>query len=245
MELPTALSDLDGTLTDPKVGIIRSVQHALQHFGVPASDLDSLTAYIGPPLEDSFEVLAGFSGAQAVEAVRVYRERFTDIGIFENVVYDGITDALDALRADGWVLAVATSKPTVFAERILGHFALRDRFAAVAGSELDGSRRHKRDVIAYALELLGRDPDPDVVMVGDREHDIRGAQAWGLRTVGVTWGYGTEQELLQSGADCLVDEIPALAEAVGSMPEQRARRLRRGSGGWPRRVRFGTSPAAT
>lgn len=166
--MPAALFDLDGTLTDPKEGITRSVQHALHHVGVPAADLDLLTPYIGPPLEDSFESLAGLSRVQAREAVEVDRERFTDVGIFENVLYDGITDELDTLVAHGWRLAVATSKPTVFAERILEYFGLSDRFAVVVGSGLDGSRRHKPEVIAHALELLGQEPGPDVVMVGDR-----------------------------------------------------------------------------
>lgn len=212
--MPTALLDLDGTLTDPKEGITRSVQHALTRFGIPAPDLDLLTPYIGPPLEDSFVALAHLGRAQAREAVEVYRERFADVGVFENVLYDGITDELDRLAAEGWQLAVATSKPTVFAERILAHFDLSDRFAAVAGSELDGSRRHKSEVIAYALRALGQAPGPDVVMVGDREHDMRAAKACGLRAVGVTWGYGTVRELLDSGADRLVDRVPELAVAV-------------------------------
>src|SRR5205085_4114979 len=137
----------------------------------------------------SFEKLGGLASGDAWQAVLAYREYFADTGIFENAVYDGIAPALDELRRRGWRLGVATSKPTVFAERILDHFELRDFFEVVAGAELDGSRQHKHEVITHALSCLGVEPSRDCVMVGDREHDILGGVRTGLSAVGVTWGY--------------------------------------------------------
>ena len=195
-----ALFDLDGTLTDPRVGITRSVNYTLERFGLEVADPDDLVSYIGPPLQDSF-VSAGLSRDDAWQAVLAYREYFTDTGIFENAVYQGIAEAVAELRGDGWRLAVATSKPTVFAERILEHFELRAAFDVVAGCELDGFRQHKHEVITYALEQLAVTPSPGFVMIGDREHDILGAKRVGIASVGVTWGYGSVDELTAAGAD--------------------------------------------
>lgn len=158
--VPVALFDLDGTLTDPKEGVTRSVQYALRPFGIEVSNLESLTAYIGPPLQDSFSLLGGLKPQQIPEAVAAYREYFSETGIFQNVLYEGIPGCLDDLRAAGWRLAVTTSKPTVFAERVLDHFSLRSRFIAVVGAELDGTRSHKHEVIAHALDILALRPGP-------------------------------------------------------------------------------------
>lgn len=212
------LFDLDGTLPDWKVGITRSVQHALRRAGIDVADLETLTGYIGPPLQDSFVALAGFSEAEAIQAVASYREYFAETGIFENTVYPGIPECLEALQARGWRLAVATSKPTVFAERIVDHFSLRSHFEAVVGSELDGSRRQKHEVIAAALGQLGVAADAGCIMVGDREHDVIAAKAVGVRSVGVTWGYGSVDELNYAGADLLVHavaDLPVAMERLG------------------------------
>ncbi len=219
--MDVGLLDLDGTLTDSKVGITRSVQYALRCAGVDVADLETLTPYIGPPLQDSFVALAGFSEADAIRAVASYREYFAETGIFENVVYPGIHECLETLQARGWRLAVATSKPTVFAERILDHFSLRTHFEAVVGAGLDGSRRHKHEVIAVALSELGV-AAAECIMVGDREHDVIGAKTVGLRSVGVTWGYGSVQELSEAGADLLVH---AVADLPGAMQRLGRRRL--------------------
>lgn len=212
--MPVGLFDLDGTLCDPKVGITRSVQYALVSAGSSVTDLEMLTPYIGPPLQDSFMALGGLSETDAIAAVAKYREYFTQIGIFENVVYPGIPSCLSSLLAKGWRLGVATSKPAVFAERILEHFSLRSYFEVVAGDELDGSRRQKHEVLRHALHLLEVAADADCIMVGDREHDVIGARSVGLSAVGVTWGYGTVQELTAVGADLLVHNVGDLAEAL-------------------------------
>ncbi len=209
-----ALFDLDGTLTDPRVGITRSVNYALARFGLDVADPDELVGYIGPPLQDSFVAFAGLSTDDAWDAVLAYREYFTETGIFENAVYPGIADVVAELQGGGWRLAVATSKPTVFAERILEHFGLTNGFEVVAGCELDGSRQHKHEVITHALEQLAVAPSPTHVMIGDREHDILGAKRVGIASVGVTWGYGSVEELKAAGADVLVDEIADLRSAL-------------------------------
>jgi phosphoglycolate phosphatase len=212
-----ALFDLDGTLTDPKVGITRAVQYGLRRVGVEVEDLDTLTPYIGPPLQDGFVELAGLSAAAAAVALAGYREYYAETGLFENTPYDGIVEMLDQLHTAGWRLAVATSKPTVFAERILEHFGMRAPFEQVAGASLDGSRRHKHDVISHALNLLGCTPDAGCVMVGDREHDIFGAQRIGIPAIGVTWGYGSADELTAAGADVLVDRVADLQPALARL----------------------------
>lgn len=221
--MSVALFDLDGTLTDPKEGITRSVQYALRAHGIDVADLDTLVQYIGPPLRESFITLGQLSEADATRAVGRYREYFSDTGIFQNRVYPGIPECLGKLKACGWRLAVATSKPTVFAERILEHFSLRQFFELVAGSELDGSRVHKHEVIAYALDAMSVPPDRACVMIGDREHDVIGAIRVGLTAIGVAWGYGGRSELSIAGAHHIVESVEALAAAVESLREDSLR----------------------
>lgn len=212
------LFDLDGTLTDPKVGITRSVEHALRRLGVPPVPPEVLLCFIGPPLHEAFVELAGVPAGLAHAAVDAYREYFGDRGLFENVVYDGVLEMLEVLGAGGFRLGVATSKPTVFAEQILEHFGLRHRFDVVAGAELDGTRRHKQDVIRLALDRLGCGGD-GCVMVGDRSFDVLGARHHGVPALGATWGYGTAAELLAAGAAGLVrrpaDVVQAVADTIG------------------------------
>jgi phosphoglycolate phosphatase len=212
------LFDLDGTLTDPRIGITRSVAFALARFGITVEDLDSLVPYIGPPLPESFMRFAGLSADDAWNAVLAYREYYTDTGIYENAMFPGVPAVLADLAARGWRLGVATSKPAVFAERILDHFGLRAAFEVVGGAELDGSRQDKAEVITHALALAGLDPSPDCVMIGDREHDIRGAKRTGLSSIGVTWGYGSTDELKSAGADVIVDEVAGLTAYFGEPP---------------------------
>ena len=209
----TVLFDLDGTLTDPRIGITGSVAYALAKFGISVDDPHrTLTPFIGPPLLESFEKYYGFSRDEARRALAYYREYFAPTGIFENTVYPGIPEALQELRATGRRLCVATSKPEVYARRILEHFSLDSCFDAVCGATLDETRVRKADVIAYALETLGTEPDA-AVMVGDRLHDIEGAHACGLPALGVTYGYGSRNELTAAGADALAD-TPADAVRV-------------------------------
>jgi phosphoglycolate phosphatase len=191
--------DLDGTLTDPKPGITRSIQYALQKLDHPTMPTeDELTWCIGPPLRASFVRLLG-AETSADLAVSYYRERFSDIGLFENGVYDGIGEVLTTLCASGHRLFVATSKPHVFAERIIDHFGLRDHFERVFGSELDGTRVDKSHLLEYALRQASVDP-AKTLMIGDRSHDMVGAKNNGMKGIGVLYGYGTRDELLQAGA---------------------------------------------
>lgn len=194
------LFDLDGTLTDPMVGITRSVQHALRAYGIEEEDLKKLCPFIGPPLKDSFMKYYGFPEAQAEEAIEKYREYFRVTGIFENKVYDGIEDMLRELKARDGILLVATSKPEEFALQILEHFHLSQYFDYVCGASMDEKRVKKGEVIGYALERAGIGQVDEAVMVGDREHDVIGAHENGMDCVGVLFGYGSREELEEAGA---------------------------------------------
>lgn len=215
------LWDLDGTLTDPQVGITRGVQHALARLGVDVPDADDLVGYIGPPIRDAFAQFHAIPADRLEDAVACYREYYLDRGIFENVLIPGIPEALDAIGGTGRTMAVATSKVDWMAERILEHFGLRHHFAVVGGATLDGSRGTKAEVIEHALALLGIGADPSArartVIIGDREHDVHGARASGIRSVGVRWGFAAPGELEAAGADVVVDDVDALRRlfAVG------------------------------
>lgn len=189
------LFDLDGTLTDPQLGITKSVQYALARMGIVEPDLKKLIPFIGPPLAASFQRYCDVDEKRAWEAVLTYREYYSVTGIFENAVYPEIAELLAALRADGRTLAVATSKPEVFARRILAHYELIEYFQVVVGSNLDGSMVEKAEVVACVLDRLGGPERQAVVMVGDRMHDIVGARQNGIDSVAVGYGYGTEAEL--------------------------------------------------
>lgn len=215
------LFDLDGTLTDPKVGITRSVQIALARFGIDVADRETLTPYIGPPLIGSFQRLHGLSAGDAVRAVAFYREHFAVTGLFENALYPGIPELLAALRAAGETLVVATSKPTVFAEQIVAHFGLAPLLNLVVGSNLDHTRVDKAEVVAYALgELPGVAPGR-AVMVGDREHDVFGARANGVPAIGVAYGYGSVEELRAAGTTAIAESVEALGKLLAAPSSHR------------------------
>lgn len=208
------LFDLDGTLTDPGVGITRSVNYALESFGINTEDLNELCKFIGPPLIESFVKYYGFDETQALLGVEKYREYFKDIGIFENEPYQGIDEILHHLSVTGKRLIVATSKPKVFADRILGHFNLMQYFDMVCGSELDGTRTKKGEVIMYALDKAGITDLSEVVMVGDRMHDVIGAKESGIDSIGVLFGYGSEGELKSAGATIIVGTVAELKKTL-------------------------------
>ena len=210
MNYENILFDLDGTLTDPKLGITKSVAYALKSYGIEVEDLDSLLKFIGPPLKDSFVKYYGFSEEQGVEAVERYREYLKPYGIYENKVYDGVENMLANLVKCGKKVILATSKPTVFANVILEHFNLKQYFTCVVGSELDGSRVKKGDVVAEALRQAGVTDKSVAVMVGDREHDIIGAKENEIDSVGVLYGYGDRTELETAGAGHVVESVEEL-----------------------------------
>jgi phosphoglycolate phosphatase len=203
------LFDLDGTLTESGPGIVSSVRYALARMGGPVLDDEQLRLFIGPPLLDSFRDVCGFDPAEVTIAIAAYRECYATDGQFENSVYDGIPELLTALREAGRTLAVATSKAEVFASSILDHFALTEYFTTVVGSELDGRRTAKSEIITEALARLDR-PTAGTVMIGDRSHDVRGAVAVGVGSIGVLWGYGDDIELTAAGADALAATPAAL-----------------------------------
>jgi len=208
------LFDLDGTLTDPGVGITKSVDYALKSFGIHTEDLSELYKFIGPPLWESFMKFYGFSKAQANLAVEKYREYFADTGIFENEVIDGIDDLLRHLSDAGRRLIVATSKPKIFADRILERFNLMRYFDIVCGSELDGTRVIKGEVIRYALEKAEIADLSRVVMIGDRKHDIIGAKECCIDSIGVLFGYGSYDELSSAGATLIVETVEELENVL-------------------------------
>ena len=197
------LFDLDGTLTDPREGITRSIAYALERMGLAAPPLADLTFAIGPPLRRSLAQLIGSDESDPVErALAFYRERFADVGLYENAVYDGIAETLQALSAAGTTLIVATSKPRVYAERIVRHFGLEAHFAAVHGCELDGTREDKRDLLAHLIPHHGLLANA-ATMIGDRGVDMIAARHHGVRAVGALWGYGTRAELEAAGAQAI------------------------------------------
>ena len=205
--------DLDGTVTDSKTGIIRSVQHALGHFNVSRAD-DDLLYFIGPPLRDSFGKIFEGDTAMAELAVQKYREYYTVTGIFENALYEGIADLLADLRGAGRVVTLATSKPEPFAVRILEHFGIASLFDHVAGAELTGPRNSKSSVLRHACGLCGVADMQQCLMVGDRKYDVLGAHAVGMPCAGVLYGYGSRRELEEAGAECLCDDVPALRQLL-------------------------------
>ena len=205
------LFDLDGTLTDPGMGITNSVMHALTHFGITVTDRSDLYRFIGPPLMDSFMEYYGLTEEQAVEAVCVYREYFADRGWAENTVYGGIEALLADLVAAGKMLLVATSKPQIFAERILVHFGLDKYFTHICGVALQAPRGYsKADVIRDALDRAGVSDLTTAVMVGDRHHDIDGAKVVGMDSIGVLYGYGDRTEHEAAGADAIAESVAEL-----------------------------------
>ena len=220
-----ALFDLDGTLTDPKEGITKSVQFALNQQGIEEPDLDKLEPFIGPPLKDSFMKFYGLTDEQALNAIADYRKRFAPTGIFENEVYPGVPEMLGQLKAAGVKLAVASSKPEVFVNRILEHFDLAEYFDVVVGSNLDGTRSEKEEVVEEALRQLASHGKTEknvaeaveinkitCAMVGDRKFDVQGAREHGLTAVAVAYGYASEGELEAEGPDYIAETVKQLEQ---------------------------------
>lgn len=212
------LLDLDGTLTDPKHGITKSVQYALAKLGIDPPDPDELTGFIGPPLHLTFAQQYSLDTSEVSQAVAYYREYFSAYGLYENQMYPGIPRMLQQLHRVSRHLVVATSKPTLFAERILEHFGIRPFFEHVVGSHLDGTRSAKSDVITDSLERY-----PGIrhaIMIGDREHDVMGAHHNGIDSIGVTYGYGSLAELNAARATYLANTVDEIASIVsGNLPE--------------------------
>ena len=206
--------DLDGTLTDPALGITNSFVHALKFFGLEVPSYEKLCTFIGPPLVATFQNEFGFDDEKSMEGVKKYREYFAQKGIFENKVYEGIENVLAQLQSKGKHLVVATSKPEVYSVKILEHFKLAKYFEHICGSNMDETRSKKEEVIAYALEKcgIGDGEKSKVLMIGDREHDIIGAKKNGIKSCGVLYGYGSRKELEAAGAEYIIEAVGGLLE---------------------------------
>ena len=208
------LFDLDGTLTDPEEGITKSLQHALAYIGIKVEDRSILRRHIGPPLADGLREFFGLDNGQIEEVIGYFREYFVDKGIFMNYKYEGVEEVLESLVKAGKTLIVATSKPEVLAERILKHFNLDQYFTDICGSNLDETRSKKGEVIAYALEENGIKEKEQVVMIGDRLHDILGAKENGIASIGVLYGFGSREEHLEAGADAIAADFNELKDIL-------------------------------
>lgn len=203
--------DLDGTLTDSGEGIMNCAELALRHFGLPIPSREEMRVFVGPPLDQTF-IKFGVPAQKAQEAIEVFRSRYRTVGKFENFPYPGIRDALQTLKEQGHRLFVATSKPEVLANEVLGHFELAEFFEQIAGATLDGSRSHKADVITYLLGLTG--DVGQTVMVGDTAFDVTGAAAHGIPTIGVSWGYGVVADMEKAGAIAIAHSMDELVELL-------------------------------
>ncbi|WP_293978706.1 HAD family hydrolase [uncultured Clostridium sp.] len=208
------LFDLDGTLTDSGEGITKAAQYALKHFGIEVEDLNDLRKFVGPPLRDSYKNFYDFDDEKAEIGITKFREYYTDKGIYENKVYDGVEETLKALKDNGKKLIVATSKPEVHAKVVLDHFDLAKYFDFIGGADLEETRVRKSDVIKYSMENVGIDDLSKVIMVGDREHDIIGAKENNIKSIGVLYGYGDVVELTQARADYVVEKPQDIIDIV-------------------------------
>ena len=227
MDKKYLLFDLDGTVTDSNLGITRCVQYALLDQGIDEQDMSVLEEYIGPALDDSFKKYHGLNDEQAAKAVAKYRERYRDTGIFENEVYDGIVPCLETLKAAGKIICLSTCKPEPFAVRILEHFKLDKYFDVVTGSDLEGTRKQKYQVIEETFKRLSanvlkqelteeflNEIKADSVMIGDRNQDVNGAHQVGIECIGVRYGYAKLDELEDAGVDYIVETIPELTALI-------------------------------
>lgn len=215
------LFDLDGTITDPVMGITNAIIHSLAAFGIKAEDRKALYPFIGPPLRDSYKKYYGFSAEQTEEVIAKYREYYSVKGLFENDIYPGIPEMLEKLSSCGAHIVLATSKPIGFSRRILEHYGLDKYFFDSFGSELDGTRDKKTEVIGYAVETLGIKDKMCAVMVGDRAFDMAGAAENGLDCVGALYGYGSREELTEAGGKHLLALCPDVYELTRVLTEMK------------------------
>ena len=211
------LFDLDGTLTDPALGITNSLMHALKKFGMNIESREELYKFIGPPLVDMMMQEYGFSKEKAQKGLEYYREYFSVKGLFENEVYEGIPEMLENLQKCGYKLVLATSKPEKFAKQILDHFRLSQYFHFIGGSDMAETRSTKEAVIEYDLAALGNPDVSECIMVGDRKYDVEGSREFGIECVGVTFGYGSRKELEEANAAYVVDTVKELGELLMKM----------------------------
>ena len=217
MHIKTVLFDLDGTITDSAPGIVNSVAYTLDKYGIPYNDKKELEVFIGPPLAKQFELFCGFSEEESYRAVDVYREYYSDRGIFENSVYEGIVSMLKRLKEDGYKVVVATSKPERMAKIIAEHFDIEKYFDFIGGAHMDGRRTDKKEVIEYVLANSNVSDHDEVIMVGDRKYDVIGAHELGIKCIAVLFGYGSKKELTEAGADYMAETPEKVADIIEAL----------------------------
>lgn len=210
----TALFDLDGTITDSGTGIMNAIRYAVKKYGLEEPEEAVLRSFIGPPLKEQFRKVFGLHEDEGRRMVALYREYYGEKGIFENSVYDGVPEMLDTLKESGVRILMATSKPEKYARIIAEHFDFAKYFDFIGGARMDGTRTVKDEVIEYVLEISGicEKERASAVMIGDRSHDIIGAEKCGLHSMGVLYGYGSRDELEAAGAELIVETPKAIAE---------------------------------
>lgn len=204
--------DLDGTITNPKEGITKSIQYSLDFFGIKVDNLDTLTIHIGPPLVDTFKEYYGFDEEKTKQAVKKYKERYIDVGWCENIVYEGMEDTLKSLTEAGKKLIVATSKPESMAKKILDHYNLSQYFTDICGSADNGDRAKKHEVIQYAMDKNAITDRDEIIMVGDRSYDILGAKKLGIKSIGVLYGFGNLKEFEDAGANYIAKTVSEMRD---------------------------------
>ncbi len=217
--LKYVLFDLDGTLTESGPGIMNAAKIALNHFGIEENNVENLHKFVGPPLTESFGQRYGMNEADTQEAIAVFRKYYNVTGIYENSVFEGIQEMLQQLKSNGLLLSIASSKPRPMIDIVVDYFDIRKYFDVIVGCELDGTRSQKKEVVDEVIRLFGELSGDDVVlehsiMVGDRMYDVNGARECGLECIGVTYGYGTRQELQEAGAAYIVDSVNELGEKL-------------------------------
>lgn len=211
------LFDLDGTLIDSSEGITKSTQYALAHYGIIENDLSKFYKFIGPPLVASFKKYYDFPEEQAVEAVAVYRERYNKIGLFECSLYPGVRECIEKLKAQGYLIGMASSKPEVSCRRILEHFGILELFDDVVGATFDGRIDTKEEVLNEVMRRWSDVPKDEMCLIGDTMFDVEGANQVGIRTVAVTFGFGNVQEMVEAGAVAVCDDMEELPEIVAAL----------------------------
>lgn len=214
--IKVVLFDLDGTLIDSSEGITRSVQYALKKYGIDEPDLAKLKCFIGPPLPGSFMKYYHFPEAQAKEAVGAYREYYRPTGIFQCCLYPGVEKCIRTLKEQGYLIGVASSKPEIFCKKILDHFGILELFDEVAGATEDGSIGTKEQVLNEVIRRFGQVPKDAMCLIGDTIYDVEGANRVGIKTIGVSFGFGDAQEMLDAGAVCICDHMDELPDAIAS-----------------------------
>jgi len=210
----TIFFDLDGTLSDSAIGIIRCLKYSLEKFSIVENEEEKLRHYIGPSLTETYTKIYGMSDAQAVKATAFYRERFEREGIKENVMFEGVNHLLAGLKEQKKTMVIATAKPTEHAKQILEYYQIDHYFTVIAGSNFDGTREHKGEVIKFALSQLETPDVKNIIMVGDRQHDVLGAKENDLAVIGVGYGYGTIEELTEAKPDKIVSSVAELSKIL-------------------------------